>query len=538
MYPIGFVSIAAYLEQNSIPVRIFNIANRMLNDSHFDVEKFLKKLNPLAFGIDLHWLPHAHGSLELAKIIKKFHPQTPVIFGGLSSSYYYKEILEQHPEVDFVVRGDSTEEPMLNLMQKLAKRETSFEEIPNLSWRGKAGEIHHNSLTFVPSSLDGVPLDYNYPVHSAIKQRKLWGLLPFKNWRNYPITAVFTCRGCTFNCVNCGGSRFAYKKICNRQAPAYRSPEVLVKDIKSVQRFIQGPVFVIGDIRQPGEDYAEEFLELLKKEKINSGIILELFAPAGREFFRKVSRAVPKFYIEMTPESHDEEVRYALKKMWKTRDVEETIESAFENGCLRFDLFFMIGLPKQDTKSVMDTVSYCRSLVRDLGKNKQDKQDKKFHPMISPLVPFIDPGSEVFEFPEKYGYHLFYRTLEEHRRALVSPSWKYMLSYETDWLSRDELVAVTYEAASGFNNLKRDYGLISPKEASEVEMRIRESLRLVENVDSLVKSGASFEEVTLDTKLREISLATICEKRELEWASPSLLRSFPRILWGLCRGLR
>ena len=45
-----------------------------------------RKLDPVAFGIDLHWLPHAHGSIEVARIVKKHHPETPVIFGGLSST--------------------------------------------------------------------------------------------------------------------------------------------------------------------------------------------------------------------------------------------------------------------------------------------------------------------------------------------------------------------------------------------------------------------------------------------------------------------
>ena len=65
MYPIGFISIAGYLEKHGVPTRVVNIANRMLSEPGFDVERFLSKLNPLAFGIDLHWLPHAQGSLEL-----------------------------------------------------------------------------------------------------------------------------------------------------------------------------------------------------------------------------------------------------------------------------------------------------------------------------------------------------------------------------------------------------------------------------------------------------------------------------------------
>ena len=99
MYPIGFMTIANYLKKHGYSVRIINVALRMLKSKRFNVEKLTKSLNPLAFGIDLHWLPHAQGSLELAKIIKKYHPRTPVIFGGISASYYHQELI-MYPEVD------------------------------------------------------------------------------------------------------------------------------------------------------------------------------------------------------------------------------------------------------------------------------------------------------------------------------------------------------------------------------------------------------------------------------------------------------
>ncbi|MEE8470659.1 MAG: cobalamin-dependent protein, partial [Dehalococcoidia bacterium] len=158
MYPIGLVSIGAYLEKNGVHTRIINVANRMLKDSKFDVERLMKKLTASAFGIDLHWLPHAHGSLELANIVKRFHPSTPVIMGGLSSTYFHEELI-LYPQVDFVVRGDSTEAPMLQLMERISTG-APVDDIPNLSWKDNDGMPHHNPLTSVPTDLDALPLDY------------------------------------------------------------------------------------------------------------------------------------------------------------------------------------------------------------------------------------------------------------------------------------------------------------------------------------------------------------------------------------------
>lgn len=108
-YPLGFVTLAGYLQSKGYEVRIVNIANRMLRDKRFDVERFIRKLDASVFGIDLHWLPHAQGGLEIAKIVRRHHSE-PVIFGGLSATYFHRELVE-YPQVDAVLRGNKRGNP-------------------------------------------------------------------------------------------------------------------------------------------------------------------------------------------------------------------------------------------------------------------------------------------------------------------------------------------------------------------------------------------------------------------------------------------
>jgi hypothetical protein len=123
--------------------------------------------------------------------------------------------------------------------------------------------------------------------------------------------------------------------------------------------------------------------------------------------------------------------------------------------CTRIDVFFMIGLPAQTTASVRDTVEYCGHLFK-LG-------DKRLSCFISPMGPFIDPGSRGFEEPERFGYRLFARTLEEHRQLLIQPTWEHILNYETKWMTRRELVDATYDAAERLNELKVQHGRLSAR---------------------------------------------------------------------------
>ena len=75
----------------------------MLHKKNFDVEKNLARLESRMFGIDLHWMPHCHGSIEVAKILKRLHPHVPISFGGLSSSIFHEDLIA-YDCIDYVLR--------------------------------------------------------------------------------------------------------------------------------------------------------------------------------------------------------------------------------------------------------------------------------------------------------------------------------------------------------------------------------------------------------------------------------------------------
>jgi len=182
------------------------------------------------------------------------------------------------------------------------------------------------------------------------------------------------------------------------------------------------------------------------------------------------------------------------------------IETLINNGCRRVDLFFMIGLPLQDYDSVMETVGYCGQLLDRYG-------DGRLLPLISPLAPFIDPGSAIFESPADYGYRIFYRTLAEHRRAMLMPSWKQTLNYETDWMSRDEIVRATYDGARLLLGHKERHGLVSAERAGELRGIIDRAKLLVERIDS---AGGLEGELRLEAETLN-RLSSLCDKHELNW---------------------
>jgi radical SAM superfamily enzyme YgiQ (UPF0313 family) len=207
------------------------------------------------------------------------------------------------------------------------------------------------------------------------------------------------------------------------------------------------------------------------------------------------------------------------------------IADAIYYGSKRIDLFFMIGLPKQTYASVLETVDYCRSLL------ERFRSYGKLIPFISPLAPFLDPGSTVFQAPEKYGYRLLHRTVEEHRQALMAPSWKYILNYETEWMTRDEIVYSTYEAGKRLNRLKAEFGLIGQRTAESVEVRIEGAVRMMKEIDRIMNlPDAKEREIELGStlcgrqSLQTYSMSTVCEKKELEWPTRFIRMNFIKII--------
>jgi B12-binding domain/radical SAM domain protein len=526
MYPVGFSSIAEHLGRSGIHVRIINLALRMLKDRNFAVEKFLAKLHPRAFGIDLHWLPHAQGSLEVAAICKRLHPAIPIIFGGYSATYFHPELI-RYPQVDFVVRGDSAEEPLRQLLLAL-KGGSSVTAIPNVTWKDEKKEVHVNPLVHVVKALDEYSNNYPNLFRQAMKYFDLKSLIPIHDWWEYPITAVMTCRGCTHQCVFCGGSRYSLGLYCSREACAYRSPEKVADDIISLSSYTNAPIFVVGDLRQAGDGYARTVLSRIRPFRPKNQVVLELFTPAPESYFRQVAESLPHFNFEISPESHDEGVRRATGKFYGNEELEKTVRFALDYGCSKFDVFFMIGLPQQTPSSVQGTLDYCEYLMKTF--------DRRLNPFISPLAPFLDPGSIAFEKAEEVGYRVNCKTLEDYRKALLGPSWKYTLSYETKWMSRDEIVEGSYQAGLRLNRLKERFGLLDGETASKTEKRILLAMEMIGKIDEIVRLSEperSQKLMSLKETLDRASMSTVCDKEEIKWPVFRWRLNFPNIFRAL-----
>ncbi len=454
MYPVGFISMLTYLVEHNYSARIANLAVRMLDSKKFDPESYIKDMDSPLFGIDLHWLPHTQGAIEVAKIVKNIFPESKIVFGGYSSTYFRKEIIKNYDFVDYVLSGDFQEEGILKLADATESGKP-LDRVPGLVYR-ENGLIKENPRFDYKDGLKNVFFNYEILFKNAIKYRDIKGHLPYAGWIKNPESFTMLERGCELNCGFCGGSNFAYK---NNYATNFliRDPEIVADEILLSQNTLGSPIFMVGDLALKGQLFYEKFFKEIKDRGIDIPILTEYFRPFSEDYISKLSKTFADFSMEISPETSNEKIRNWNKSGYTNTDLEKSLELAEIYGAKKFDMYFSIGLSHQDKADVKSSVEYAIGLM-----NKYHGKKMVLSTFISPMAPFIDPGSLWYEKSSIYGFKISGRSIHDIYNILdKGKTWYDFLDYETEWMTKDDIVESTYDAEIAMTNARYNLNELS-----------------------------------------------------------------------------
>ena len=460
-FPIGFKSLQRYLIKQGHSVKIINLSTIMLRYPRINIDNLLKAFNVKLIGIDLHWMIHVQGSLAIAKRIKEFHPHTPIIFGGISSTYYAEQLIH-YSFIDMVMRGYDVHKPMNQLLLAI-KEDAYLKRVPNLLWKSKEGEIIDNSFSFTHQTF-GCGIDWE----SRIQEY---------NDKTLPISELISVynTGCFHNCGWCGGAAESFRRI-NRCSHGYakKSRGELFYEFNSIKNLknIGNYHYYANSFYNESPKRAAFILDRVRKLNFKSVAYEQYYLPLDK-IVKQMAQTSKNTIITLSPDSHDLAVAKASGRgVYNNEELEGWLEKAFKYGISQVDIWYFIGLPLQDEKSVMGTVDYCHRILKLF-------KSRKINPMICPMIPFLDPGSKFFEYPEQHGYHLFYRTVEEHRRAMEQASIINRVNYETKWLSRSDLVYTGFKAVRQLMELKGIEGFLPMSLVKQFNEKIDDALSFI-----------------------------------------------------------
>jgi radical SAM superfamily enzyme YgiQ (UPF0313 family) len=411
LMPVGMAALANLLQQNGIDIKGIILPLECQLNPVFDLKSWLRAYQSARVVlIDLHWYEHCFGAVETARVVREVLPDAWTVLGGLTASGFSKEILEQFPEIDFIIRGDA-EKPLLELAAQLIRSDKHPSEglnlasIANLSYR-QVGGVVENACSYCASTEDLDRLNFadltflehcnEYYVHEYIvtdlkKARLALGTKPFLGrW-------ITTARGCKHECSYCGGCKSAHKILANRDGIVPRSPARVIDDIVRLKSAGVIQASLTYDIAELSEAYWQEFFTLLRGSGIKIGIYNELFQLPTPRFIDEYTRSVDMSHscVALSPLSGSERVRRLNGKLFSNNELFSILGQLNKYNFYTI-VYFSLNLPGETDQTFQETLDLARdiydfypsSLLKILNTNHT-----------------LDPFSPMNRYPVKFGIH-------------------------------------------------------------------------------------------------------------------------------------
>lgn len=360
LLPMGLNALANYLEDHDFDAEVlhFDVEESLTRD--FDLTEYLVGGARKIVGFDLHWHYQTRRVIDEAARIKRSIPESSIILGGFTASFFAEEILKTFREIDFVVRGDA-EIPLLRLVEWLTKKTGGLGDIPNLAWR-HGDKVRLNPQTYtvtheVINSLRYGDFDRVRNHEQCLKQR-----LNFPHCLDCSFDCekifYFNCgRGCLTNCSFCSGSLKSQRMISARQSIIMMDHHAVIRELEKAKCAGIACWYSCFDPSPRSEYYLELFRKIRFTGLKGLNLQFECWALPTDEFIQEVSRTFSRqdSTVILSPETGSEHVRKKNKGFfYSNEEFIESVKSITARG-LNVTAYFTVGLPFETPEHVLET---------------------------------------------------------------------------------------------------------------------------------------------------------------------------------------
>jgi len=393
MLPQALPCLAAVLREHDIEVKPIDCLP--LKIGWKSLERLLTKEQPDVLAVSTPETMFSHEGLKACKLMKKIDPSCATVVGGHHFSATWKETLENHPYVDFVVIGEG-EYTLLELVKELEKPKwkQKLTKIKGIALRHRKKVVQTKPRPLI-KNLDELPLP-------------AYDLMPMKLYGKGKLlwcpggTTIHHGRGCIGNCKFCACWVHMGKKIKTKNGyktiPFYRtkSPERTVEEVELL-RYKYGKKFLVftDDTWNVDPKWNEQFCKLIKERGIDFewhalmrsdfilrdeklGIMKKIVDSGLRHVCIGGERCDSKELKALNKPSCSPNITYKVVKLLKEKYPEVFVQ-----------VTFIVGFRNESKETLKKLYEYIKLLDPDF-------------PAIHPITPV--PGTKFYEEAKKNGW--------------------------------------------------------------------------------------------------------------------------------------
>jgi radical SAM superfamily enzyme YgiQ (UPF0313 family) len=414
--PMGIFALAQMLKQDGVDVEIIHSD---LEQESLQGENSIWQ-NTTAVGFDCHWINQSVSVIETATALKRLYPHLYIVIGGFSASIFAKEILSDYHCVDSVICGDA-EKPLLALSRLLRGKadESQFATVPNLVWKDAQHNIHDNGITYRATNddleaCDFAALDLLRNKDHYRKRSIYWTHFApqfFAPLNFAPVFFLEIGRGCSYDCLFCGGSAKAQFAINKRTKCAHRSVDAVMGTIEKAKSFGFKTFLSDSEFEQSEAWYLELFKHIHNTQR-DVWFVYSSWTMPSHELVDQLSSCCERSFLQLSPETADEAVRKKNKKSvyYSNEEIDGLLEYCSTKDNLKVQLYFGYFMAYETRASIEKTVKYILYLVHTFPDSIE----------IAYSNYSTDPGSMIYTDPERYDIEMCTRTFQDYMTYITT----------------------------------------------------------------------------------------------------------------------
>jgi radical SAM superfamily enzyme YgiQ (UPF0313 family) len=332
-----------------------------------EIEETINSYQPDFIGLTFTTLLFEEAK-KIARLIKENHPKITIIAGGVHSSIYPEEVI-QDPSIDLVVYGEGD-----ITLQEIVKGKP-LKTIKGIIYKER-GKIIKNSPRKLVENLDSLPMPAWHLFNAALYMN------PKAVARESPVGTIGTSRGCVFGCTYCN------KSVFGRQFRA-KSVKRVVDEFELLLKNGFKEIHVWDDMFATDLKRAKAICDEIVKRNLKFTWQLECGVRVNsvdKEFFEKCVKA-GCYKVAFGFESGSDYILKTINKGATLQQARNAVKWAKEAG-METTGFFMLGLPEDTIKTMEQTIDFACSLDLDYAK-------------ATILLPL--PSTQIFDEFEKKG---------------------------------------------------------------------------------------------------------------------------------------